>query len=104
MSMNIVQASNIERLMGKQRVPSLHDPAHEYGERSWRLDGELFDVVYWDCGNGWAWVQQIILWQPPNDATEEDVRWEFAPSKEFAEIYRELACFFDKLAKEASGE
>ena len=32
----------------------------EYGERAWLAEGEEIDVIYWDEGNGWCLIMQII--------------------------------------------
>ncbi len=96
----MIQSSTIEDLMGGQRALSpFHDRAPEYGERSWRLSGELFDVVYWDSGNGWAWIQQVIPWEPPKKLTENNIRQAFEPSKDYARVYGELSRFFKQLSE-----
>ncbi len=97
-AMSEIQATVIEEAMGEQRIPSrFHDRAPEYGLRCWRIRGELFDVVYWDCGNGWAWVQQVICSAPP-----EDIIALFVPGKDYGTVYRELGRFFNRLASEVS--
>lgn len=37
-----------------------HKRASRYGERAWIAEGEEIDVVYWDEGNGWCMIMQVI--------------------------------------------
>lgn len=38
----------------------LHKHAPEYGWRAWKACGRSVDVVYWDTGNGWCEIMDII--------------------------------------------
>jgi len=93
----LLQDSEIEQAMGEQGdcSPS-HVPALEYGERCWRISGDMFDVVIWDVGNGWSVVQQVIL---PSCHPRASIVEHFAPSFDYAGAYRELARFFGQLAR-----
>ncbi|KPL02855.1 MAG: hypothetical protein AMJ90_04730 [candidate division Zixibacteria bacterium SM23_73_2] len=37
-----------------------HKKAPEFGSRAWVMNGKDVDVVYWDTGNGWCAIMQII--------------------------------------------
>lgn len=37
-----------------------HERASEYGERAWRANGKNVDVVYWDAGNSWCAIMDVI--------------------------------------------
>ena len=37
-----------------------HKRAPQYGERAWIAEGREIDVVYWDSGNGWCVIMQIV--------------------------------------------
>ena len=37
-----------------------HKKAPQFGERSWIAEGKEIDVVYWDTGNGWCNIMQVI--------------------------------------------
>jgi hypothetical protein len=37
-----------------------HEQALEFGQRAWRIRGRLADFIYWDAGNGWCDIIQII--------------------------------------------
>ncbi len=37
-----------------------HKPAPQFGERAWIAEGKDVDVVYWDEGNGWCSIMQVI--------------------------------------------
>ena len=39
---------------------TFHRHAPEFGERAWVAEGKEIDVVYWDEGNGWCRIMQII--------------------------------------------
>ena len=74
-------------------VSSTHEHAPEYGERSRRIKGRVCDVIYWDAGNGWAWVQQLILSDPATYGS-----WPYTPDRAYGPIYRHLARVFNRLA------
>lgn len=37
-----------------------HKIALQFGERAWIARGKEIDVVYWDTGNGWCDIIQLI--------------------------------------------
>lgn len=37
-----------------------HQRAPQYGARAWVAEGLHVDVVYWDAGNGWCDIMQVI--------------------------------------------
>ncbi len=39
---------------------SYHQPVPEYGERAWVAKGKSVDVVYWDTGNTWCTILDVI--------------------------------------------
>jgi hypothetical protein len=89
----------IDRAMGDQKVLSpFHERAEQLGERSWRINGELFDVVYWDCGNSWSVVQQVIVHGPADGG--RNVFDEFVPARwTHRDAYKRLSRFFAELAE-----
>jgi hypothetical protein len=97
---DLVFETFIDQAMGDQKVLSPFPAEHseEFGERSWRIRGVLFDVIYWDCGNGWAVVQQVIVHGPANEG--RNVFDEFVPARwSHQEAYTQLSRFFAALAK-----
>lgn len=51
-----------------------HERAPEYGERAWRVRGRFADIVYWDVGNGWCDIIDVI----PHEGCENWLRQFFA--------------------------
>ena len=49
---------------------SLHERAYEYGARAWKAKGRNIDIVYWDTGNSWCAIMDII---PKNKIRREEV-------------------------------
>lgn len=47
-----------------------HEKAPEYGERAWMAKGRKVDIVYWDTGNGWCDILDII---PQNGGKQNEV-------------------------------
>jgi hypothetical protein len=76
-----------------------HDRAEEFGERCWRINGELFDVIYWDTGNGWAVMQHVII-HGPVSADPDDHIAHLAPGVPTGDTYRVLARFFAAIASD----
>ncbi|HEY49452.1 MAG TPA: hypothetical protein G4O13_05340 [Dehalococcoidia bacterium] len=37
-----------------------HKSAPQFGERAWIAEGEEFEVVYWDAGNGWCDILCVL--------------------------------------------
>ncbi|MFN4133435.1 MAG: hypothetical protein ACK4GQ_03600 [Candidatus Hadarchaeales archaeon] len=46
----------------------LHKYAPEYGWRAWKTSGKSVDVVYWDMGNGWCEIMDVIPRKGKNKA------------------------------------
>jgi len=46
-----------------------HKYAPKYGHRAWIAIGEEINVVYWDSGNGWCLILDVI----PKDKKQETV-------------------------------
>lgn len=39
---------------------SYHKYSPEYGSRAWKAQGKYVDVIYWDEGNGWCIILDVI--------------------------------------------
>ena len=48
-----------------------HERAEDYGERAWRVKGQNLDVIYWDTGNGWSEIMEIIPKSEIRDYVQE---------------------------------
>lgn len=48
---------------------TFHKHVPEYGHRAWKAEGKLVDVIYWDLGNGWCAIMDVI----PKDGKESTV-------------------------------
>jgi hypothetical protein len=46
-----------------------HKPRPEYGYRAWIAIGKKVDVVYWDTGNGWCAILDVV----PKDGKKKTV-------------------------------
>lgn len=42
------------------KCEGLHEFVPEYGHRAWIARGKTVDVVYWDVGNGWCSIMDVI--------------------------------------------
>lgn len=50
---------------------TFHKHVSEYGHRAWMACGKLVDVVYWDLGNGWYEIIDVI----PKDGRKSTVKY-----------------------------
>lgn len=48
-----------------------HERFPDFGERAWIAKGKKLEVVYWDAGNGWCLVLQVL---PKNRIFDEECR------------------------------
>lgn len=70
-----------------------HERASEYGERAWRANGINVDVVYWDGGNGWCDIMDVI---PKNgEKQNEVVKFYRMLNRTIAKSYNEDFCRID---------
>ncbi len=46
----------------------LHKHVPEYGWRAWKASGKSVDVVYWDTGNGWCEIMNVIPRKGKNES------------------------------------
>jgi len=53
----MVQSTKIDSIIGCKKY---HSRRLEYGKRAWLAQGENIDVIYWDEGNGWCSVLQVL--------------------------------------------
>ena len=37
-----------------------HNRAPKYGERAWKAEWQNVDVIYWDTGNSWCDIMDVI--------------------------------------------
>ena len=37
-----------------------HKYTPKYGQRAWKAKGKSIDIVYWDTGNGWCAIIDVI--------------------------------------------
>lgn len=73
-------SDTINRLIGCE---TCHERLLDFGERVWVAKGTDLEAVYYDEGNGWCWVCQIL---PQNKVFNEKFRVE---SKRFFQGLRE---------------
>ncbi len=52
------------------RCAKYHQRAPQYGNRAWMARGKYLDVIYFDEGNGWCEIVEVI----PKRGYEGDVR------------------------------
>lgn len=50
-----------------------HERRPEYGERVWKAVGEKMVVFYWDEGNGWCSIIQVL---PKNKKIDQEFKLE----------------------------
>lgn len=64
-----------------------HKPALEYGERAWIAEGKTVDVIYWDTGNTWCAILDII---PKRGKGQEEVK------KFYKKLHEIINKYFDE--------
>ena len=70
-----------------------HERASEYGERAWMANGKKVGVVYWDIGNGWCDIMDVI---PKNGGKQNKVvKFYMALNRTIAKSYDEDFCRID---------
>lgn len=60
----------VERLDEVIRCIGYHQKIPQYGNRAWIARALHLDVIYWDQGNSWCGIMQVI----PKKGYEDDVR------------------------------
>lgn len=60
-----------EILSGVIGCKSYHKHAPEYGSRAWKAEGKHIDVIYWDVGNGWCVIMDVIPKNGKNECVAE---------------------------------
>jgi hypothetical protein len=60
-----------------------HERFSDFGERAYLARGENLNVIYWDAGNGWCLVLQVL---PRNSVLDKEFR---SQSIEFFQGLRE---------------
>lgn len=54
---DMINDEAVEKLCGGLRTRYYDRMASEgYGDRAWRANGKNYDLILWDCGNGWYQV------------------------------------------------
>ncbi len=43
-----------------EKIGRYHKYVPQYGNRAWLIQGKELDVIYWDTGNGWCYIIDII--------------------------------------------
>ena len=76
----LVLFRTIDKLIG---CKTRHERFPDFGERAWAARGKELEVIYWDAGNGWCWVMQVL---PKNRILDEEFRLQ---SAEFLQKLRE---------------
>ncbi|MDP3064568.1 MAG: hypothetical protein Q8O40_15360 [Chloroflexota bacterium] len=65
--MKEIQDTTLAAILGSER----DERAPEFGERAWRLRGNVADVIYWDLGNGWCDIIRVV----PTETGEVADQW-----------------------------
>lgn len=67
-----------ERLDTIIECAAYHERAPEFGTRAWVAQGKYLDVTYWDEGNSWCEIVQVV----PKKGYESEVIRFFAEVQE----------------------
>jgi len=52
-----VESDILEKIINSKNY---HKHVPEYGDRAWLIEGEEINIIYWDTGNGWCEIIDII--------------------------------------------
>lgn len=61
-----------------------HRHVPEYGSRAWLAEGEKVNVIYWDTGNGWCVILDVI---PKNGYQKEVIKFYKKLKREILKTY-----------------
>ena len=65
-----------------------HKREPKFGDRAWRVKGKKADIIYWDTGNCWCAIMQVI--------PKEKRDYKKIAAKFYEELHQEIAKRYDE--------